>query len=223
MTTNTAGLGPLTKLLPVTGTFSAPLITLASLLSFNVVKTRIDVNTWEGDSVIGAGASSKKVKQPDGNEYDPLLIATRIHGNAVENIPITLLLAALAEVNGADRRKLTMVLGLFSVLRVAHVIGLAKATQVARAAGKSFVLFFSLRNVMGADNSLQATSAAWARSWVWRDGLLSLRRTTGACRFGRMSILDKRNLKRWEDIVCEGRGTEWPELRMVNSTIRVYG
>lgn len=139
MTSNTAGLGPLTKLLPVTGSFATPVVALTSLLSFNVVKTRIDCNTWEGDSTIGA---SQKVKQPDGNEYDPLLIATRIHANAVENVPVTLLLAALAEVNGADRRKLTGVLGLFTVLRVLHVVGLAKSTQVARAAGKCDASFF---------------------------------------------------------------------------------
>jgi len=143
MTSNTAGLGPLVKLLPVTGAFAFPLIGLTSALSFNVVKTRIDLNTWQGDQTIGNG-SSAKVKQPDGNEYDPLLIATRIHANAVENVPITLLLAGLAELNGCDRKKLTAVLATFSVLRVLHVIGLAKATQAARAAGYFGSLFTQL-------------------------------------------------------------------------------
>lgn len=133
MTSNTAGLGPIVKLLPVTASFSAPLIALTSALSFGVVKTRIDGNTFQGESTIGG--SGKKIKQPDGNEYDALLIATRIHANAMENVPITLVLAALAELNGADRKKLSAILATFSVLRVLHVIGLSQCTQIARAAG----------------------------------------------------------------------------------------
>lgn len=134
MTTSAPGLTPLTKLLPVTGSFAAPLIGLSSLLSFNVVQTRLAVNTWEGESTIGG--DGKKVKQPDGNEYDLLLIATRVHANAVENIPVTLVLAALAELNGADRRKLTAVLATFSVMRVLHVVGLTKGVQLARGSGE---------------------------------------------------------------------------------------
>lgn len=168
MTANTAGLGPITKLLPVTGTFSAPLVGLTSLLAFNVIKTRVDLNTWQGDSTIDG--DGKKVKQPDGHEYDPLLIATRIHANATENIPITLILAALAELNGADRKKLTSVLALFSVLRVLHVVGLAKATQLPRALGE----YSSLPCVdVSADDGVirriwQFGRAAWSR---WMGGL----------------------------------------------------
>lgn len=129
-TATTLGLG---KVLPVAGSFAIPLVVTSSLLSLNVVKTRIDLNTWEGDKVIGKEQAG--IKQPDGNTYDPLLIATRVHANAVENIPLTLILAALAEINGADRKKLTTVLAVFTALRLSHVIGLTKASQGARALG----------------------------------------------------------------------------------------
>jgi uncharacterized membrane protein YecN with MAPEG domain len=129
-TATTLGLG---KVLPVTGSFAIPLVVTSSLLSLNVVKTRIDLNTWQGDKVIGKDQPG--VKQPDGNTYDPLLMATRIHANMVENMPLTLVLAALAEINGADRKKLTMVLAAFTVIRLSHVVGLSQALQPARALG----------------------------------------------------------------------------------------
>lgn len=129
-TATTLGLG---KVLPVTGSFAIPLVITSSLLSLNVVKARIDLNTWQGDKVLGKDQPG--VKQPDGNTYDPLLIATRIHANMVENMPLTLVLAGLAEINGADRKKLTTVLAAFTVIRMLHVVGLSKANQPARAAG----------------------------------------------------------------------------------------
>ena len=131
-TATTLGLG---KVLPVTGSFAIPLVVTSSLLSLKVVKTRIDLNTWEGDKCIG-GKEQAGIKQPDGNTYDPLLIATRVHANMVENMPLTLILAALAEINGADRKKLTTVLAAFTVLRLSHVVGLTKANQAFRALGK---------------------------------------------------------------------------------------
>jgi len=133
MTSNTAGLGPLTKLLPVTSTFALPLVAFNSALSLNVVKKRVELNTFEGDKAFG---ESQKVKQPDGNEYDPILIATRVHANLAENMPLTLLLVAFAELNGADRKRLSTILATFSVLRVLHSIGLNQSNQLARAIGE---------------------------------------------------------------------------------------
>lgn len=130
-TATTLGLG---KVLPVTGSFAIPLVITSSFLSLNVVKTRLELNTWQGDKCIG-GKEGAGIKQPDGNTYDPLLMATRIHANMVENMPLTLILAGLAEINGADRKKLTMLLAAFTVIRVSHAIGLSKALQPARALG----------------------------------------------------------------------------------------
>ena len=56
----------------------------------------------------------------------------------MENLPITLLLAGLAELNGADKKKLTTVLAAFTVMRVSHVFGLYKGNQPARALGMLF-------------------------------------------------------------------------------------
>ena len=132
-TATTLGLG---TVLPVTGTFAIPLVVTSSLLSLNVVKTRIDLNTWQGDKTITSGGKeSAGIKQPDGNSYDPLLMATRVHANLVENMPITLILAALAEINGADRKKLTTVLAAFTLIRISHVVGLTQGTQLFRAIG----------------------------------------------------------------------------------------
>lgn len=132
-TATALGLG---KVLPVTGSFAIPLVLTSSILSFNVVKTRIDLNTWQGDKTITKdGKAGAGIKQPDGNTYDPLLMATRVHANLMENLPLTLVLAALAELNGADRKKLTAVLAAFSVIRVSHAVGLLQATQLFRAIG----------------------------------------------------------------------------------------
>lgn len=133
-TATVLGLG---KVLPVTASFAIPLVLTHSLLSLNVVKTRIDLNTWQGDKVITKdGKAAQGITQPDGNTYDPLLMATRIHSNFNENVPITLVLAALAEINGADRSKLAGLLAAFTLIRASHAIGLGKATQLFRAIGE---------------------------------------------------------------------------------------
>ena len=65
---STVGLG---KVLPVTATFAIPLVVTSSLLSLNVVKTRIELNTWQGDKVITkeGGKEAKGIKQPDGKTH----------------------------------------------------------------------------------------------------------------------------------------------------------
>ena len=93
-------------------------------------------NTFQGDKTLTKdGKEAAGIKQPDGNTYDPLLIATRVHSNAIENVPLVLILAGLAELNGADRSKLTTVLATFTLIRVSHAIGLFQATQLFRAIG----------------------------------------------------------------------------------------
>ncbi|KAK3054847.1 hypothetical protein LTR09_004005 [Extremus antarcticus] len=146
----TLGLG---TALPVTGSFAIPLVALGSALAINTAMTRVNCNTWQGEkSITKDGKEPAGIKSPDGsvfgtkglfgnaidnnrNSYDPLLIATRVHANLMENLPITLLLAGLAELNGADRKKLTSVLALFTLMRVSHVFALYKCNQPARAFG----------------------------------------------------------------------------------------
>lgn len=72
-------------------------------------------------------------------QSDPLYIATRSHANFLENVPIALVLSALAELNGANRRTLHYALGTFFAVRIAHVeFGLTRR----RSAGWGRVLGF---------------------------------------------------------------------------------
>lgn len=136
-TATVLGLG---KLLPVTASFAIPLVALNTFLSMGVVTQRINLNTWQGDKTITKdGKEAQGIKQPDGNTYDPLLIATRVHSNFIENAPITLILAGLAEINGADRSKLAMIMGAFTLVRVSHVVGLTQAVQLFRAIGELYL------------------------------------------------------------------------------------
>ena len=52
---------------------------------------------------------------------DPLYLDTRAHANFLENVPLGLTLAAIAEVNGANRKALNYALAAFLVLRIIHV------------------------------------------------------------------------------------------------------
>ena len=54
-------------------------------------------------------------------QADPLSIAARAHGNFAENVPATLLLAAVVELNGGDRRVLNWALAGLMAFRIAHV------------------------------------------------------------------------------------------------------
>ncbi|KAK4982847.1 hypothetical protein LTR50_007556 [Elasticomyces elasticus] len=52
---------------------------------------------------------------------DPLHTAIRAHGNFLENVPLAMILAVIAELNGASRRHLHWTLAGFFAVRVIHV------------------------------------------------------------------------------------------------------
>jgi len=52
---------------------------------------------------------------------DPLYIASRAQANFAENVPLGLILATVAEINGADRKYLNYALAAFFAFRVMHV------------------------------------------------------------------------------------------------------
>ncbi|KAI9893401.1 MAG: hypothetical protein M1814_006698 [Vezdaea aestivalis] len=135
MTTN-IGLGvPISKLLPVTSTFALPLTAYFAYLSFSVIAIRMNRKVAIGDTT--------KKSEEDKSAIDPLQLAIRCHGNFTENVPLGLLLAAFAELNGADRRVLTGILSLFVAARVAHVeVGLKghRSLGIGRAAGHTTTL-----------------------------------------------------------------------------------
>lgn len=52
---------------------------------------------------------------------DQLQIDIRAHGNFLENVPLALTLAAIAELNGANRRVLNAALAALFAFRIMHV------------------------------------------------------------------------------------------------------
>jgi len=99
------------KMLPITGTFALPFTAYFIFLSGRVVKQRLN-----DEHFIGNDSS----KTPEQKKYNPLVIATRCHENFAENVPLAFLLAAVAELNGANRKVLTGALGALLTLRVLH-------------------------------------------------------------------------------------------------------
>ncbi|RYP17099.1 hypothetical protein DL765_004718 [Monosporascus sp. GIB2] len=111
--TSRVGLAPpvLAPLLPVTGTFALPFALLSSLLSLRVVQYRRADKQPLGDNSAKDAQSLKTNK---------LFLASRCQTNFVENVPLALIFAAAAELNGGSRRALTGALGSLFVVRVLH-------------------------------------------------------------------------------------------------------
>lgn len=57
----------------------------------------------------------------DGAEPNVLQLENRAHANFVENVPIAFIVAAAAELNGANRKVLNYAFGALFLLRVLHV------------------------------------------------------------------------------------------------------
>ena len=57
----------------------------------------------------------------DGGDTDPLLVARRSHGNFIENVPLALLMGAIVEMNGGDRRVLSGSFAALLLFRMLHV------------------------------------------------------------------------------------------------------
>ncbi len=108
-------------LLPVTSLIALPLTILLIGLASRVATLRIH-------NKIGLGIGSNKT----------LAKAMAAHGNAVENIPVALLLFALAEIQGAN-------IILLSVCGVVFIVGrLMNALGVSQHAGRSFGRFYGI-------------------------------------------------------------------------------
>lgn len=92
-------------LLPITALYSALLAFVLLHLAYQVVKVR------------------QRHKAGLGHKNDELLVAGRSHANATEYIPITLILLALAELNGAPNFLLHVIGSAFFVSRILHAWG----------------------------------------------------------------------------------------------------
>ncbi|KAF6803079.1 membrane-associated proteins in eicosanoid and glutathione metabolism [Colletotrichum sojae] len=113
MSPNVIGLPTLPKLLPVTGAFALPFTAYYILLSLRVVKERIREKRYLGDGSSGG---------PDRQSYqnDKLFLATRAHGNFLENVHLVFIVASLIELNGGSRKVLGWMLGGVLTSRVLH-------------------------------------------------------------------------------------------------------
>ncbi|KAI0901449.1 membrane-associated, eicosanoid/glutathione metabolism protein [Annulohypoxylon nitens] len=115
----------LAPLIAITGTFALPFSAYFTLLSYRVVKHRLADKQYLGDN------SSK-----DGDLNNKLYLATRCHQNFIENVPLALVLAAFAELNGGNRKVLTTALSALLAFRIAHVeIGLMDGLGIGRPIG----------------------------------------------------------------------------------------
>lgn len=64
--------------------------------------------------------TSNKNSSRSAEQYD-LEVATRSHANFAENVPLAFVLLAIAELNGGNRKVLTVMMSALLVFRVAHV------------------------------------------------------------------------------------------------------
>ena len=68
-----------------------------------------------GDRYVDSAESTSNDKP------DLLLLDTRAHNNFIENVPLCFALAAIAELNGANRKVLNYAMAALFVLRIVHV------------------------------------------------------------------------------------------------------
>ncbi|MFO7788608.1 MAG: MAPEG family protein [Halospina sp.] len=108
-------------LAPATAFYAVVFVVLKLILVWRVVALRQQLG-------VGVG---------DGGHHE-LNVASRIHGNYIESMPLMLVLMFIAEMNGVAYAALHTVGGLFLVSRIGHAWGMHEAQgrwHAARAAG----------------------------------------------------------------------------------------
>ncbi|KAJ4420659.1 hypothetical protein N0V82_004224 [Gnomoniopsis sp. IMI 355080] len=157
------GLAP-ARLLPVTGAFALPFTAYFLYLSGRCVQYRLRDEHWIGDDSSKKDSDSpsgKSVVATQGDKYNDLLVSTRAHANFAENVPLAFILAALAELNGANRKVLTGAMTILFALRVLHAdFGLIRPGSMA--VGRP-VGYFGTAGVLGA----LAGYSAWLAKDFW--------------------------------------------------------
>ncbi|TPE19769.1 hypothetical protein FJP62_06990 [Pantoea vagans] len=81
-----------------------------------------------------------RVAYGDGGYHD-LKMAIRIHGNAIETVPLALLLLVVMEMNGADIWMVHLTALLFFIGRFLHAWGLRNSAMTGRKYGMMLTLF----------------------------------------------------------------------------------
>ncbi|EAL60671.1 hypothetical protein DDB_G0293718 [Dictyostelium discoideum AX4] len=120
------------KLAAVTGTYMGILGGYYLYLTLNVVKERQKANIAIGDgtSAIIQQLIDGKNETIDHSRYQPLVIAIRAHGNFNEYIPLIGVLSLINELHGAPSGLIHLVLGSFTLARIAHVHGLKEKHSI---------------------------------------------------------------------------------------------
>ncbi|KAN0021963.1 hypothetical protein ACTFIU_004109 [Dictyostelium citrinum] len=119
------------KLAAVTGTYMGILGGYYLYLTINVVKERQKAQVAIGDGtsaviqqLIDSGKIANTSSSIDLSRYQPLVIAIRAHGNFNEYIPLIGVLSLINELHGAPSGLIHLILGSFTLARIAHVHGL---------------------------------------------------------------------------------------------------
>ncbi|KAK4168426.1 hypothetical protein QBC43DRAFT_360332 [Cladorrhinum sp. PSN259] len=135
-------------LLPVTGAFLFPFTAYFGVLSTRVVLQRLATRTVLGtDSPAIHMAKPGTEPTPSASSNEGLLVASRCQANFVEHVPLALLIAGVAELNGAPKKVLTLSLSGLLTARVLHVeMGLRRpgAAGIGRTVG-----YYGTLGVMG--------------------------------------------------------------------------
>jgi uncharacterized membrane protein YecN with MAPEG domain len=130
------------------------------LLNLRVSLSRVANDAYMGDDASKKSHPERRVKCSPTEEH-ALLVNARCHGNFVENVPIALLVTAIAELNGGDKQILTGSLAAFLFFRIAHVeFGLKGERSLGW--GRSFGYFGTLVYVL-----LVSSYAAWLVRTYW--------------------------------------------------------
>ncbi|KAL1800134.1 hypothetical protein ACET3X_000476 [Alternaria dauci] len=104
------GLGvPMPLLAPATATWAFPFAAYYIFLQNRITYRRVTSKTLMGDKSDDSQGTA-----------DPLYMATRAQLNFVENVPLALGVALLAELNGANRTYINYALGALLAFRVSH-------------------------------------------------------------------------------------------------------
>ncbi|KAF2397602.1 hypothetical protein EJ06DRAFT_481950 [Trichodelitschia bisporula] len=103
--------------LPTTGAWAFPFTAYYILLSFRTAYQRRKYYVIAGNRVSASPAYAGAFPNL---ADDPLHTAVRAEANYMDNIPLALILAALAEANGAEKRTLGWAMGALLAFRVAH-------------------------------------------------------------------------------------------------------
>ena len=97
------------KMLPITGSWAAPLALYYGILCARVTKARIDADTYIGE-------------KPDAtdNEGKALVLINRCQVNFAEHVPLAMLLGAVVELNGGNRKVLSGSFAALLAFRILH-------------------------------------------------------------------------------------------------------